>query len=201
MKNRNYKNRVKFSASRNQKADFGWAIVTLVITFLLSAIFNLFSTSLTKNANIFVAVFILLFIIFIGIAFDLIGTAITTAEETAFHSLATRKIKGARAAIKLIRAKDKASNFCNDIIGDICGIISGSAAAAIITYITLTSGSAYELMISLVITGLVAALTVSGKALGKTVAIKHNNSIVYFTAKILSFFGFDKKRKKNKEKI
>lgn len=196
MKKHNYKKRVKFSALGNQKADYGWAMATLIITFLLSAMFNLLSTSVTKNASIFVALVILLFIIAVGIVFDLIGTAITTAEETAFHSLSSRKIKGARAAIRLIRAKDKASNFCNDIIGDICGIVSGSAAAAIIAYFTVNARSSYELFISLVITGFVAALTVSGKALGKTVAIKHNNSIVYFVAKILSFFGFDKKTRK-----
>ena len=196
MKKQNYKNRVKFSATGNQKADYGWAIATLVITFLLSAIFNLFSTSVTKNASIYISLIILLFIIAVGILFDLIGIAITTAEETAFHSLSSRKIKGARAAIRLIRAKDKASNFCNDIIGDICGIVSGSAAAAIIAYLTISAKSSYEFLISLVITGFVAALTVSGKALGKTVAIKHNNSIVYSVAKILSFFGFDKKTRK-----
>jgi len=196
VKKQNFKNRVKFSASGNQKADYGWAIATLFITFLLSAMFNLFSTSVTKNASIYVALIILLFIIAVGILFDLIGTAITTAEETAFHSLSSRKIKGARAAIRLIRAKDKASNFCNDIIGDICGIVSGSAAAAIIAYLTINAKSSYEFLISLVITGFVAALTVSGKALGKTVAIKHNNSIVYFVAKMLSFFGFDKKTRK-----
>lgn len=196
MNKHNYKNRVKFSASNNQKTDYGWAIKTLVITFLLSALFNLFSTSVTRNASIIVALVILLLIISVGIAFDLIGTAITTAEETAFHSLSARKIKGARAAIRLIRAKDKAANFCNDIVGDICGIVSGSAAAAIIAYFSAGAGSVTDLIISLVITGFVAALTVSGKALGKTVAIKYNNKIVYFAAIILSFFGFDKKRVK-----
>jgi len=62
--------------------------------------------------------------------------------------------------------------------------------------LTINAKSSYEFLISLVITGFVAALTVSGKALGKTVAIKHNNSIVYFVAKMLSFFGFDKKTRK-----
>ena len=196
VKNRNYKNRVKFSASNNQKSDYSWAIKTLIITFVLSALFNLFSSSVTQNTSIIVAFIILLLIISVGIVFDLIGTAITTAEETAFHSLSTRKIKGARSAIKLIRAKDKAANFCNDIIGDICGIISGSAAAAIIAYFSVNLTSALDLIISLVITGFVAALTVSGKALAKTIAIKYNNRIVYFVAKMLSFFGFDKKTKK-----
>lgn len=198
MKSRKLKNKVNFTPSGSQKPDYSWAVKTLIITFVLSAVFNLLSNALAKDSGIIVSLIILLFIIFVGIAFDLVGTAITTAEETSFHSLSARKIRGARTAIRLIRAKDKAANFCNDIVGDICGIVSGSASAAIIAYFSINAASATELILSLVITGFVAALTVSGKALGKSVAIKYNNKIVYLTAKILSFFGFDKKSKKRR---
>ena len=190
-KNKKNKN-VKFSASGSQRVDIKWAIITLILTFVLSAVFNLFSTAVMDKASILTAIFILLLIISVGIIFDLIGTAITTAEETAFHSMAARKIKGAKAAIRLIRAKDKAANFCNDIIGDICGIVSGSAAAAVIAFLNSRAGGIKTLLISLGITGIVAALTVSGKALCKTVAIKYNNSIIYAVARLLSLFGFEK---------
>ena len=196
MKKNKSKNIVKFSASNSQKIDYSWAVKTLLITFALSASFNVFSTAVMNRASIVTAVLILLFIISVGVLFDIIGTAITTAEETAFHSMSARKIKGSRSAIKLIRAKDKASNFCNDIVGDICGIISGSAAAAVIAFFNRTNSGAYALVISLAVTGVVAALTVSGKALCKTVAIKYNNRIIYTVAKFLALFGFDKKQSK-----
>lgn len=184
--------KVKFSASNSQRIDVKWVIKTLILTFVLSAVFNLFSTAVMDRASIFVAVLILLFIISVGIIFDLIGTAITTAEETAFHSMAAKKIKGAKAAIRLVRAKDKAANFCNDIVGDICGIVSGSAAAAVIAFLNREARGIMVLVCSLGITGLVAALTVSGKALCKTVAIKYNNRIIYAVAKLLAVFGFEK---------
>lgn len=195
MKNKKSKKQnVKFSAAGSQKTDYRWAVKTLIITFSLSACFNLFSTAVIDGAGIVIAVLILLFIISVGILFDLIGVAITTAEETAFHSMSARKIKGASSAIKLIRMKDKASNFCNDIVGDICGIISGSAAAAVITFFSAGKNEIKVLAVSLVITGFVAALTVSGKALCKTAAIKYNNRIVYTVALFLSLLGFDKKK-------
>ena len=197
MKKNKNKNSVKFSATNSQKMDYGWAIKTLIITFSMSACFNLLSTSVMDKAGIITAILILLFIISVGILFDLIGTAITTAEETAFHSMSARKIKGAASAIRLIRVKDKAANFCNDIVGDICGIISGSASAAVIAFFAVNTSEPKMLLVSLVITGIVAALTVSGKALCKTVAIKYNNRIVYTVAKILSLFGFEKKKKTN----
>ena len=189
------KNAVRFSAANSQKIDYSWAIKTLIITFSLSACFNLFSTAVMDRASIIIAILILLFIILVGVLFDLIGVAITTAEETAFHSMASKKIKGASSAIRLIRIKDKASNFCNDIVGDICGIISGGAAAAVIAFFSVNKSEIRVLLISLVITGVVAALTVSGKAMCKTVAIKYNNRIVYTAALFLSLFGFDKKQR------
>ncbi len=197
MKKNKSNKKVKFSASNSQRIDVSWVIKTLILTFVLSAVFNLFSTAVMDRASIFVAVLILLFIISVGIIFDLIGTAITTAEETAFHSMAAKKIKGAKAAIRLVRAKDKAANFCNDIVGDICGIVSGSAAAAVIAFLNRESRGIMVLVCSLGITGLVAALTVSGKALCKTVAIKYNNGIIYTVAKILALFGFEKGKNKN----
>lgn len=194
MKHSEPKQKVKFTPNKGQKTDYNWAIKTLVITFVLSASFNLFSTVLSQNAGILVAFIILLFIISVGIFFDLIGTAITTCEETSFHSMAARKISGAYEAITLIRNKDKAANFCCDIVGDICGIISGSCATAIIAYFA-SNHRFKDLLISLFITSVVAALTVSGKALFKTIAIKYNSSIVYYVAKTLSVFGFGTKKK------
>ncbi|WDC83794.1 hypothetical protein PL321_14940 [Caloramator sp. mosi_1] len=81
----------------------------------------------------FFCFFVLISIIFVGIIFDIIGVAVTAAEEAPFHSLASRKVKGAKTAVKLIRNADKVSNFCNDVIGDICGVVSGAAGAIIIS--------------------------------------------------------------------
>ena len=38
----------------------------------------------------------------------------------------------ARQAIYIVRNADRVSNFCNDVIGDISGIISGTAVAFVV---------------------------------------------------------------------
>ena len=43
----------------------------------------------------------------------------------------SRKVKGANVAVKFKKNAEKVSSFCCDVIGDICGVISGGAAAAI----------------------------------------------------------------------
>ena len=178
------KQKVKFKPSSSKKTDKAWVIKTIIITFTLSAVFNMLSSGIMNLVSIWIAVGILLFIIFTGIVFDIIGMAVTTASEAPFHSMSTKRVKYADCAIELIKAKDKVSNFCNDVVGDICGIISGSASAAVVAYI---------LLLSLVITAFVAALTVGGKAMGKTFAIRRSNSIVYFASKVLTVFSFRKK--------
>ena len=60
--------------------------------------------------SIIVSFIILLFIIFIGIIFDLIGMAVTAADEKPFHAKAAKKIPGAKQAIYLVRA-DRVAGF------------------------------------------------------------------------------------------
>src|SRR5690554_1632429 len=69
----------------------------------------------------------LIVIIIIGVVFDIIGIAVTAASEVPFLSMASKKKRGAINAVRLIRKADQVSSFCNDVVGDICSIISGSA--------------------------------------------------------------------------
>ena len=90
--------------------------------------------------------------------FDLIGVAVTVANEEDFHAQASKKLKGAKTSIKMIRNSAKVSNFCADVIGDICGVLSGAISALIAMKITET----FELQfnIQFLLSALVAAITV-----------------------------------------
>jgi hypothetical protein len=139
----------------------------------------------------------------------LIGTAATAADEAPFHSMASRKLYGAKQAIRLIRNADKVSNFCNDVVGDICGVISGTAAALIVYGFVGEGTNAQSSIFGLSITAMVASFTVGGKSLGKAVALQNSNYIIYKVAVITHFlfgrFRFIKTKKrwnnsKNKNK-
>lgn len=187
------KQKVKFKPTTSKPTDKTWVIKTIIITFTMSAMFNVLSSGIMEKVSIWIAILILLFIILTGIVFDIVGVAVTTATEAPFHSMAVHRVKYANRAIHLIKSKDKVSNFCNDVVGDICGIISGSAAAAVVAYILKITAFMNGFLLSLLITSCVAALTVGGKAMGKSIAIKHSNSIVYIAAKVLSVLNYRKK--------
>ncbi len=175
-----------------------WVLTITFISFFISAALTAASSDVLKEADIYTAFLVILFIILINIVFDIIGTAVTAAEETPFHAMASRKMYGAKQAIKLVRNADKVSNFCNDVVGDICGIISGAAGAYII--FRLIGGHVTVSMIELAVTGMITALTVGGKALGKNIAIRSSNYIIYKVSIIISFIldkilFFKRKRK------
>ena len=134
----------------------------------------------------------LFLVIFIGIFFDIIGVAVTVADENEFHAKASKRIAGSKTSVKLIRNSAKVANFCADVIGDICGIVSGSAGVTISTSLSEKLNTSV-LYTGLVITALTAALTIGGKAFFKSIAIKNSNQIVHMTAKVLSIF--EKKKK------
>ncbi|MDO4744062.1 MAG: hypothetical protein Q4A86_01610 [Clostridia bacterium] len=184
------KQKIKFKPSTTKTTDKSWVVKTIAITFTMSALFSILSSGVMEMVNVWIAMLILGVIVLTGILFDIIGIAVTTADEAPFHSMATKRVKHANRAIVLIKSKDKVSNFCNDVIGDICGIISGSASTAVAAYIIKISPGINSFLLSLMLTSFVAALTVGGKAMGKSVAIKHSNTIVYMAARTIALFTF-----------
>ena len=186
--------RVKSNHTLNRKVSVSWIVTTILLTFFLSVAITVLTSSLLGNVAVSIAVFILLSIVLLGILFDILGIAVATAAEAPFHAMASNRVKGAVEAIRLIRNAEKVSNFCNDVVGDICGIVSGAAGTFIATAL-VTNFSLPSLLTTLFVTGTVSALTVGGKALGKTLAINQCNQIVFGIGKLISIFHIKKSRK------
>ena len=169
-----------------KKDNRKWIILIIILSFIISAFFSFISDAILSQVDILIAFIILIFIILIGILFDIIGVAVTSADEVPFHSMASRKVKGAKTSVVLIRSADKVSNFCNDVIGDICSVISGTTGAVIIGKIISQTGDVnYKTMFTIGISALVSSLTIGGKAIGKNYAISESNNIVYKVAWIV----------------
>ena len=177
-----------FKAENRTSTSSMWIFFIWVFTFFIAAVMTFVTSNLMQNTSVLVATIILLSIILISIFFDIIGTAVTAAEEVPFHSMASRRVYGAKSAIKLLKSADKVSNFCNDVIGDVCGIISGSAATYIVLEIANMGGLQNVSYIEVLMGGLVAALTVGGKSIGKRVAINNSNQVIYKVAVVVRFF-------------
>ena len=162
-----------------------WVIKAFLLTFIICTLISGLSNVIATTANLVVLLIITIVIIFIGIIFDIIGTAVLTANEATFHAKASNKIKGSRESIYLIKNASNIANFCNDIIGDICGIVSGSMGA-MIAVLAANSLSFNPTLVALIISSIISSLMVGGKAIGKNIAVKHSDIIIFQVGKILN---------------
>ena len=170
----------KKKTGRSARPDFRWIALIFLVTVLISALMSFVSSNLLEGAGLILSFVVLICIVLTGILFDIIGVAVTAADEVPFHAMASRKVPEAEDALRLIRNAGRVSSFCNDVIGDICGVISGSAAAV--------SKSGSEIFITLLLSAVVSGVTVGGKACGKSLAMNSSTAVVRTAAKVLCFF-------------
>ena len=172
------------------KTNFKWVFIVTILAFIISIVMTFFSKLVFEYVGLLIAIIITLLFIFLGIIFDIIGVAVITGDEVVFHSMSSRKVKGGKVGVKLLKNTEKVSSIC-DVIGDVCGIISGTSGVVIVTLIIKLT-DANELLTSLIVTGIISAFTIGGKALGKGIAINKSKEIVTVVSKILSIFQIKK---------
>ena len=190
------------ASKREKNSNVRWVISIFFVTMFVSGAISLLSDALMSGSSIFVAFLILFAIILIGIIFDIIGMAVATAEEKPFHAMAARKVPGAKEAIKLLRNAERVSSICNDVVGDICGVVSGSASATIAAQVLQHFDFTWPQIVSLLMSALAAGLTVGGKAIGKTFAVNSCTEIIYWVGQLICWFNglpklFGGKKKKS----
>lgn len=173
------------SIKRERKKAIRWVVTIFVVTIFISGIISLLSDELMAHSGIAVAFLILLVIVLVGIFFDIIGMAVASADEKPFHSMAARKVPGAQEAIALLRNAERVSSICNDVVGDICGVVAGSASATLAIEIVSRMEHSWPQVVSLIMSALVAGLTVGGKAIGKFLAVNSCTAIVHGVGKII----------------
>mgnify|MGYP000292751193 CR=1 FL=1 len=194
---------------KKKKSRTKWILTVMITSFILSLIFSSLSESVIPNINIVFGILIIIIFIGIGIIFDMIGVAITAANETPFHSMASKKVKGSKHSVMLLKNSDKLASICNDVIGDVCGVVSGSAGMLVASNMASKSSLERILVLILVssfninssitvlfVTALIASITIGGKAIGKSAAIKNSEAITFKVGKILNLFNKKTHKKK-----
>ena len=186
---------------KGQKRNL-WPLKVTIITLVLSAFFSFSTEIISSKSNLVVALLICIFLILISIIFDGIGVAATNCDIKPLTAMAARRVAGSRIAIRLVQNSEKVSSICCDVIGDICGVISGACSAAIVLRIVQYYGAGtWQLWISIIASALIAAITVGGKAVEKTIAIRNSKDLVMLTARLLAAFSREeRKERKNASK-
>lgn len=149
-----------------------------VSTFVLAVLFSLLSDSVLRTTTVLLAGLVLVVIVLIGILADVIGLAAAAADPAPLNAMAAKKTPGARQALRLVRNAPRVGTVFNDLIGDISGTVSGAAAASIVFRVATGHPELDVGLTTVLMVAIVAAFTVGGKAIGKTVAIDRADEIM-----------------------
>jgi hypothetical protein len=162
-------------------------VITVGIwAFIISVVIGLASRIFVSEVGLFLGMSLLVIIVMTGILFDMIGTAVTAAQEKPFHAMSAKRIMGARHSLYLVRNADQVANFCNDMVGDICGTLSGAVGAGIVYVLVSGKPRLNEPRLSIIVVALVAAFTVAGKAAGKAYSINKADYIITKVGRFLA---------------
>ena len=171
-----------------KKTNYKWLIKIVLISVAATMVFTLASSEILGRTGYVVTFAVLVVFVLIGVLFDMIGVAVTAATEAPFHSMAAHREPGATESLLLIKNADKVSSFCNDVVGDVSGIVSGATAA--MAAARLMQGLNNEsFLLPLLISGAVTGLTIGGKAVAKTFAINKSTMIALKVGKLLAAFS------------
>lgn len=182
--------KIESKQKTNKKKSNGvvlWIFKLLIITLILSFTMSFASEYIISNTHIIISYLLITVILIISIIFDIVALAATTCDEEAFHALSARKSRSGKIAVLLAKNSERVSSICSDVIGDVCGIVSGVCCAAIVAR-QFAAGGEVSIFISVAFSSVLAALTICGKGIGKHYAIKNSNEIILSVAKILSIF-------------
>lgn len=176
-------------------------------SFFLAILFTLLAETFSSKLNsIVLSLFFLLFIIFINIVADVVGTAVTAASHVPFNAKAAKRVEGASNGLQLIRNADKVANIANDVIGDITTTVSGALGISIVVQVLRAGLQFDQFWLNVLITALISVIIVTGKAAGKKIALSHPEEVIFMVGKFLArlervtgYSPFQKRRIKSKK--
>lgn len=164
-----------------------WIINVFLLSFFLAVVFSGITNFIGNYGNMIILVIITLTVCLIGILFDAIGTSLLTSNEATFHAKAAKKIRGSKETVKLIKNASFVANLCNDVIGDVCGIVSGGLGTVLAINICLKYSLDHTIT-TIVASAIISSITIGCKAIGKNIAAKHDDEIIFTVGRLISYF-------------
>lgn len=165
-----------------------WTLKISLITFFIALLFSFIADGATNRGNLIFALILLVILIIINILFDGIAVAVTACNKAPLASMASRKIKGSKMAIRLKSSADVVASICADVIGDICGIVSGACVIVIGIELLEIYPAINATILTILFSSVVAAVIVGGKAAMKSFAINNSKEILMFVSRIITVF-------------
>lgn len=138
-----------------------------------------------QTVDVITAIIFLVIVIVIAIIADIIAVAATAAQDVPFHAMATDRVPGAQEALIIIRNAGKVNSIFADIVGDIAGTISGVVATPLIFLLNEIYPGTPSVLLSALVIGFIAFLTIGGKAAEKDFAVRKSTVVILWVGKLI----------------
>lgn len=165
-----------------KKNNLRWTFKTFILSISLSIVFSMLSQSLLPKLSIFLSVFIIFFFIIVSVIFDMVGIAVASVNKAKL--LKFQGQAGYQTAVRLCENTEKVASFCGDVIGDICGILSGAGGVSLVLNMNIYDQNIYFL-VTCIVSSLIAGLTIFAKAIMKGYSVDHCDKVILRTGQIL----------------
>lgn len=174
-------------ANNKSSVSVSYIISVSAGSFLLAVFFFWLSQIIAdKIQSLVLSVVFLSFIVLVGILADIIGVSVTAASEVPLHAKAAKRVPGAAEGVLLVRNADRVANLMNDVVGDIAGTVSGALGISLVVQLMTYWRGSSQLMLNMLLTALIAAVTVGGKAYGKRIALVHADDVIFIVGRFLN---------------
>lgn len=174
-----------------------WAFKVFILSISLSIIFSLVSQSLLPSLSPFFSIFVIVFFVFVSVIFDMVAVAFTSINKEQLDKF--KNENGYVMAVKLCERADKVASFGGDVVGDICGILSGAGGVSLVVNMNIQDTN-LNLLVTCLVSSLIAGITIFCKAIMKTYALQNCEQIAIVTGAYLEASFFNRMRKKRQDK-
>ncbi len=186
--------------SYNGAKKYRWAINMFVIAICMSLFFGFISQTLLSSMGVIIASICICIFIFFNVLFDWLGIAVASADYEVFEKWNKEGVKGSSIGLSLCKNSEKMCSFCADVVGDICSTLCGAGGACIVA--TLTSSTLNKniiLFTSIMVSAIIAGVTIFFKAIMKEMALKKSNKIILKLGVLLENTIYREKKKNIKK--
>lgn len=171
--------------------------------FLLAVIFSGPIGTILQEVGPLTAAFIVLATIAVAILADILAIAATVGDDAPLNAMASDRVPGAKEALILVRNAGRVNSIFSDVVGDVAGTMTGVLATPIIYGIREAYPTVPSSVASMLVIGVIAFLTIGGKAAEKAFAVKASTSIIlgvgkglYYTKRFFGWTGTLPKRRR-----
>ena len=192
-------NKVKVQSSEILKHK--WAYQMFFISFAMSIFLGFMSQTILSNLGVIFASLIIVIFIFLGIISDMLGVVAASCDIEVFEKWKKEGVSGAEIGYAICQNSEKFCSFCGDVVGDICSTLCGAGGAYIVTYLAYNIQNIAVLnLLTILISALIAGVTVFFKAIAKAKALKKSNIIVLRIGRIFEKLILKKNKVEKKQK-